>query len=200
MFGPEMIKGHDDNSTETHYTEFKLEYSDDQAMEAFILGVVSLGLTFLNILCIIITGIAILRLKEVTPDKIPQTFSEFWKTDVKSRRGKYSRLDEEEALLEEGKEFGLDGTIIQGLFEEAQKDEDMRQIQRWVVTTQNIRSVRKPYSYTVINSRQSIRYKTSIFSLGESFLILYQGGTRLQSEQDNIIEATTNEETSRSSN
>ena len=160
MFGPEMIKGHDDNSTETHYTEFKLEYSDDQAMEAFILGVVSLGLTFLNILCIIITGIAILRLKEVTPDKIPQTFSEFWKTDVKSRRGKYSRLDEEEALLEEGKEFGLDGTVIQGLFEEAQKDEDMRQIQRWVVTTQNIRSVRKPYSYTVINSRQSIRYET----------------------------------------
>ena len=62
--------------------------------------------------------------------------------------------------MEEGKEFGLDGTIIQGLFEEAQKDEDMRQIQRWVVTTQNIRSVRKPYSYTVINSRQSIRYET----------------------------------------
>ena len=57
------------------------------------------------------------------PQHTFQTFSEFWKTDVKSRRGKYSRLDEDEALLEEGKEFGLDGTIIQGLFEEAQKDE-----------------------------------------------------------------------------
>ena len=161
MFGPEIARGPNDNSTDVLHAEFKLEYSDNQAMEAFILGIVSLGLTFLNILCIIITGIAILRLKEVTPDKIPQTFSEFWKTDVKSRRGKYSRLDEDEALLEEGKEFGLDGTIIQGLFEEAQKDEDMRQIQRWVVTTQNIRS-RRPYSYTVINSRQTnIRYKTN---------------------------------------
>ena len=133
------------------YSEYEHQYTDNQALEAFILGVISLALTFLNIICIIITGIAILRLKEVTPDKIPQTFSEFWKTDVKSRRGKYNRLeDEEAALLEEGEEYGLDGTIIQGLFEEAQNDDDMKQIQRWVIATQNRRKLRKPYSYTVI--------------------------------------------------
>ena len=141
MFGPL-----DANLT---FTEYKPQYSDSQTLEAFILGVVSLALTILNIICIIITGIAILRLKEVTPEKIPQTFSEFWKTDVRSRRGKYNRLDEESSLMEEGLEFGLDGTIIQGLFEEAQKDEDMKQIKRWVVATQNLK---KPYSYTNIKS------------------------------------------------
>ena len=55
-------------------------------------------------------------------------------------------------MLEEGLEFGLDGTVIQGLFEEAQKDEDMKQIKRWVLTTQNLK---KPYSYTKI---KSVRY------------------------------------------
>ena len=149
MFGPR-----DSNMT---FTEYKAQYSDSQALEAFILGVVSLALTILNIICIIITGIAILRLKEVTPDKIPQTFSDFWKTDVRSRRGKYNRLDEEDALLEEGLSFGLDGTIIQDLFDEAQKDEDMKQIKRWVVTTQNMKKMRKPYSYTNLNENKVVR-------------------------------------------
>ena len=68
-------------------------------------------------------------------------------------------LQDDDTLLEEGKEFGLDGTIIQGLFEEAQKDEDMRQIQKWVVTTQNMRRKGRPYSYTAIAARDSyVRY------------------------------------------
>ena len=91
-------------------------------------GLVSLCLTFLNILCIIITGILILRIKvcsiylyysflfsflclfvtpcfslniydmniqEVTPEKIPQSFSEFWKKDVRARRGKYNRIQDQ---------------------------------------------------------------------------------------------------------
>ena len=149
-----MFGQRDSNMT---FTEYKAQYSDSQALEAFILGVVSLALTILNIICIIITGIAILRLKEVTPDKIPQTFSDFWKTDVRSRRGKYNRLDEEDALLEEGLSFGLDGTIIQDLFDEAQKDEDMKQIKRWVVTTQNMKKMRKPYSYTNLNENKVVR-------------------------------------------
>ena len=71
-------------------------------------------------------------------------------------------LQDDDTLLEEGKEFGLDGTIIQGLFEEAQKDEDMRQIQKWVVTTQNMRRKGRPYSYTAIAARDSyVRYTLS---------------------------------------
>ena len=71
-------------------------------------------------------------------------------------------LQDDDTLLEEGKEFGLDGTIIQGLFEEAQKDEDMRQIQKWVVTTQNMRRKGSPYSYPAIAARDSyVRYTLS---------------------------------------
>ena len=116
----------------------------------------SLALTIINIICIIITGIAILRLKEVTPEKIPQSFSRFWKTDVRSRRGKYNRLEEEDALIEEGLSFGLEGTIIKDLFEEAQKDEDMKQIKRWVVATQNMKKARRPHSFTILDQDNKV--------------------------------------------
>ena len=96
-------------------------YSNNPVIESFFLGLVSLTLTLLNIICIIVTGILILRLKEVTPDKIPQNFSSFWKEDVKARRGKYSRLDVEEVLMEEGKMQGLDGTFMQVIFQPARK-------------------------------------------------------------------------------
>lgn len=94
-------------------------------------------------------------LQEVTPDKIPQTFSEFWKTDVRSRRGKNSRLEDEQELLEEGaREFGLDGTVLQGLFEEAARDEEMKQLRRWVAAGQDLRTGRRPYrSYNVVAGR-----------------------------------------------
>ena len=58
-------------------------YSRNLAIESLILGLVSLALTLVNILCIIITGFGILRLKEVTPEKIPQRFSTFWRRDIK---------------------------------------------------------------------------------------------------------------------
>ena len=154
MFGP--VRAGQGSNVTVQDRPYDFQYSDNQPLEAFILGVISLALTLLNIICIIITGIVILRIKEVAPDKMPQTFSDFWKTDVKARRGKYSRLEDEDGLLEEGKEFGLDGTIIQGLFEEAQNDEDMKQIQRWVVTTQNMR--RRPYNYRSINGAPIVGY------------------------------------------
>ena len=160
MFGPVTSP---QGANVTDHRPYDHQYTDNQPLEAFILGVISLALTLLNIICIIITGIVILRIKEVAPDKMPQTFSDFWKTDVKARRGKYSRLDDDDGLLEEGKEYGLDGTIIQGLFEEAQKDEDMKQIQRWVVSTQNMR--RRPYNYRSINGAPIIRYLHSAYQM-----------------------------------
>ncbi|XP_071745915.1 uncharacterized protein [Lepeophtheirus salmonis] len=72
--------------------DFLLLYHCDLAVEALICGFVSLTLTILNIICIIFTGYAILRIKEVTPDKIPQTFSNFWKRDVKAHRNYYRTL------------------------------------------------------------------------------------------------------------
>ena len=62
------------------------KYSENFSRETFFLGAVSLLLTIVNIICIILTGWAILKLKEVTPSKIPQHFSSFWKQDLKVHR------------------------------------------------------------------------------------------------------------------
>jgi len=126
MYGPK-------DPVSENFTTYKGYYSEEQAIEAALLGLASLALTLANILCIVLTGIAILRLKEVTPDKIPQTFSEFWKNDVRqARKGKYSRLDDSEELMEEGRLAGLDGTIMQGLFDEVASDRDVNQLRRFV--------------------------------------------------------------------
>ena len=67
-------------------TLFTLHIVDNVALEAFLYGLMSLLLTLINIVCIIITGILILKLKEVTPDRIPQPFSNFWKRHLKNNR------------------------------------------------------------------------------------------------------------------
>ena len=41
-------------------------------------------LTVVNIICIIVTGIIILKVKQVTSDKIPQRNHSFWKQDIKA--------------------------------------------------------------------------------------------------------------------
>ena len=71
--------------------------SDDLPMEFFTLGLVSLTLTLINILCIIITGVLILRLKEVTSTKVPQMsrLADFWSTDVKAHRDYYKAFKKE---------------------------------------------------------------------------------------------------------
>jgi len=119
-------------------------YSERPEAETALLGLVSLCLTGVNILCIILTGIAILRLKEVTPEKIPQSFQEFWKKDVRARRGKYSRLQNKSDMVEEGKMVGLDGTVLQDLFDEVAKEDDLA-IRQWVP---------RPLHYTVIKDAE----------------------------------------------
>ena len=132
-------------------TSYAPSYSDDPSAEAFLLGLVSLTLTLVNIACIIVTGIAILKLKEVTPDKIPQAFSEFWKRDVRAHRDYYStvKLDPSgevgqlagEDLLREAREVlgvggepgeGLAGTFLQSVFDSAQEANDRLNIREWV--------------------------------------------------------------------
>ena len=71
---------------------YQPRYSEDLSLESFLLGLVSLTLTLLNILCIIITGVLILRLKEVTAAKVPQKFQHFWRTDVKAHRDYYKAI------------------------------------------------------------------------------------------------------------
>ncbi len=128
------------NDSSFHYQS---SYSSVPALEALALGLTSLALTALNIACIIATGVAILRLKEVTPDKIPQSFSTFWKRDVQAHRDYYRtlRANREDSLVQEARRAlgiaqqdgdGLAGTFLQKMFDEAQADEDLIDIRQWV--------------------------------------------------------------------
>jgi len=61
-------------------------YSDNMVIEASILGTLSLCLTIINILCIVITGVLVLKIKEVAPDKAFPDTKRFWKEDIKTVR------------------------------------------------------------------------------------------------------------------
>jgi len=136
-FGEEL-----DNETNITTSLYEPRYSQDFALEAFLLGLISLLLTLINILCIIFTGVAILRLKEVTPEKIPQKFSNFWRRDIKAHRNYYKTLTKEdnEKLLSELQAMGLskkpteglEGTFLQSMFERASQDSDLINIKDWV--------------------------------------------------------------------
>lgn len=121
-------------------------YSENLALEAAYLGIVSFLLTIVNIICIIITGILLLKLKEVTPDKIPQTFSTFWKEDIKVHRsynqivrGGRGNLSEE--ILKEAKVvLGADAmsdqdyanTFMNNALAKAQEETSRINIKEWV--------------------------------------------------------------------
>ena len=91
-------------------------------------------MTIINIICIIVTGWAILRLKEVTPKKIPQQFSTFWTNDVKvhrdylstlsNKKGGMTLVDEVRGVLgtSQSKDEDLEGTFLQTLFEKVEQD------------------------------------------------------------------------------
>jgi len=107
-------------------------------LQAFILGLISLLLTLINILCIIATGVFILRLKEVTPEKVPQKFAHFWKEDIKAHRT-YSRkirkgdpLEKKLKRANTPSEIQLEGTFLQSMFERAAQDEELINIRQWV--------------------------------------------------------------------
>lgn len=139
--------GRDSPTSPINETLYTFTYSSNMPVEASILGLVSLTLTLVNIICIILTGVGILKLKEVTPDKIPQQFSTFWKHDIRTHRDYYSTVkkDNEKNLLEEardvlgignaapgqGSDQKLEGTFLQTMFEEARKDKDVINIREW---------------------------------------------------------------------
>lgn len=96
-------------------------YSENMAVETAILGIVSFLLTVVNIICIIFTGIGILKLKEVTPDKIPQSFATFWKEDIKAHRefNDNTKENPNEGLLQEARDvLGIKGDAVGSALEE----------------------------------------------------------------------------------
>ena len=130
-----------------HY-EWNYSHKEDQnqRMEMFLLGMVSLALTIVNIICIIFTGWAILRIKEVTPQKIPQQFSSFWTKDVKVHRDYMKTIDRKKAnhtLLDETREAlgiantgdaGLENTFLHTLYDKVEQESDYINITQWKST------------------------------------------------------------------
>ena len=105
-------------------------------------GLVSLALTIVNIICIIGTGWAILRIKEVTPQAVPQGFSHFWTNDVKVHReylnkGTTNLLDEAREAMSTGQpdsdklENKRYSTLFDALFEKVEQDDDYINILEW---------------------------------------------------------------------
>ena len=151
-----------DNSTQIEdFTNFTVDGStprydnDNMPLESFYLGLISLFLTLVNILCIILTGVLILRVKEVTSEKIPQKFAHFWTKDIREHRkdirkhreyGEKIRKDDPKASdlktlvsNQNGKhastksnEEALEGTFLQSMFDRAAQDEDLINIRQWV--------------------------------------------------------------------
>ena len=133
-----------DPETNITVSLYKPRYSTDLSMESFYLGLTSLALTLINILCIIITGVLILKLKEVTPAKIPQKFAHFWRKDVRAHRNynRKIRKGDKHGLLKDmqisvnGKTNqsgeNIEGPILHSMFERAAADEDLINIREWV--------------------------------------------------------------------
>ena len=157
-----------DNSTQIEdFTNFTIRGytprydNDNMPLESFYLGLISLFLTLVNILCIILTGVLILRVKEVTSEKIPQKFAHFWTKDIREHRktirkhreyGEKIRKDDPKASdlktlvsdismvsNQNGKhastksnEEALEGSFLQSMFDRAAQDEDLINIRQWV--------------------------------------------------------------------
>ncbi|XP_053693931.1 uncharacterized protein LOC128741855 [Sabethes cyaneus] len=60
-------------------------YSDNQTIELFALGCMSMCLTLLNVVCIYLMGVIFLKIKEVAPI-VPKDQKQFWKHDIKIAR------------------------------------------------------------------------------------------------------------------
>ena len=126
-------------TTTLHYVR---NYSEDDRLEMFLLGLVSLTLTAVNIICIILTGWAILRLKEVTPQKIPQKYSSFWTQDVRVHRNYMKTVNKDAAqdLINEARQtlgigpsqnHELENTFLSTLFEKVEADPNYLNITQW---------------------------------------------------------------------
>jgi len=116
---------------------FVFEYASygDIPQELFFRGVISFILTMVNIICIVMVGVLILLVKQVTPERIPQRNAAFWKKDILLNREYEKSLMETniaEVIGKEGAELGLSGTFLEALFEEAVNDKDVIDSRKWV--------------------------------------------------------------------
>ncbi|XP_055933379.1 uncharacterized protein LOC129963216 isoform X2 [Argiope bruennichi] len=82
--------------------------------ECAVLGIISFLLTILNIICIIIAALIILKIKEVAPNTTEPAVSRFWKHDVKVARDYNKTLGENEGE-DLGKQFLEEWANLNGI-------------------------------------------------------------------------------------
>ena len=107
-------------------------HAPDETMELFYMGLVSLALTVVNIIAITISGWLTLKLKEVTPQKIPQQFASFWRKDVRLHRDYVNTTkDRDHTILQEAREAlgvskdndeNLEKTFMNTIYNKIQQD------------------------------------------------------------------------------
>ncbi|XP_014773858.1 uncharacterized protein LOC106871746 isoform X2 [Octopus bimaculoides] len=73
-------------------------YSCDMAKEMGIMGTISLLLTLLNIVCIFLVGVVMLKIKEVVPLASTDETAEFWEHDIQVARDSYKTVKGPESL------------------------------------------------------------------------------------------------------
>ncbi|GAB1600419.1 uncharacterized protein LOC115215061 [Argonauta hians] len=67
-------------------------YSCNMAIEMGIMGTISLLLTLINIICIFLVGVIMLKVKEVVPLASSEETSEFWECDIRVARDSYKTM------------------------------------------------------------------------------------------------------------
>lgn len=78
--------------------DYEPVYSCNMAKEMGIMGAISLLLTLINILCIFLVGVFMLKIKEVVPQTSSLNTSEFWGSDLKVARDSYKTMKGSESV------------------------------------------------------------------------------------------------------
>ena len=111
------------------------------------LGLYSLALTVINILCIFLTGWFVLWIKAVTPERVPQYFGNFWRNGIPNDITSVSiKSDTDQVIVEEARAaFGIEGSetsqekiFIKTTREKIENDEDYCRIKQLQSSTSNI--------------------------------------------------------------
>ncbi|XP_052080018.1 uncharacterized protein LOC127718108 isoform X2 [Mytilus californianus] len=132
-------------------------HSCQMEIESVILGLISLSLTILNIVCIFVIGIIFLKIKEVAPQtSVSDESRGFWKDDIKIARDSYVTLKGKDSL-----NFGAEA---KKLLEELRKKQGVKSEGTAERLRTIIESVEQEPSVQYVQSRIPGSNRTNAFS------------------------------------
>ncbi|CAL1273559.1 unnamed protein product [Larinioides sclopetarius] len=102
---------------------YEVNYFQEMDRECAVLGLVSLALALVNIVCIFLSAMVVLKIKEVAPRTSVAKTSRFWKEDIKIARDYNTTMPAAEAD-ELGKQFLAEWATLNGLEPDALLGDD----------------------------------------------------------------------------